>query len=138
MNIVYSDEIPSGEAIYDLYEQFGWNEFLKLSARQLHDTMRGSWYVASAYDGGRLIGTGRVVSDGVMTAFLCGLAVHPDYQKKGIGSELMKRLMQRCITRQLHMELFCSDPTIGYYERFGFEVFASGMKYRKEGRKSPW
>ncbi|EGL17555.1 MULTISPECIES: GNAT family N-acetyltransferase [unclassified Paenibacillus] len=133
MNIVYSDEIPSGEAIYDLYEQFGWNEFLKLSARQLHDTMRGSWYVASAYDGGRLIGTGRVVSDGVMTAFLCGLAVHPDYQKKGIGSELMKRLIQRCITRQLHMELFCSDPKIGYYERFGFEVFASGMKYRKEG-----
>ncbi|RJG20446.1 GNAT family N-acetyltransferase [Paenibacillus thiaminolyticus] len=84
------------------------------------------------YDGERLVGTGRVVTDGFINAYLCGVGVHPDYQQQGIGSELIRRLGRTCREAGLHVQLFCSAEKISYYERFGFDTFAIGMMMREE------
>jgi N-acetylglutamate synthase-like GNAT family acetyltransferase len=131
MNIVYSAEIPSAEQIYKLYDCFGWNNVLKMTKESIQQAMIQSWYVASAFHQNKLVGTGRIVSDGLINAYLCGLVVHPSYQNKGIGSEIVRRLVTKGHSNNLHIELFCEDEYIHYYEKFGFEVFASGMKYRK-------
>ncbi|MGJ7922348.1 GNAT family N-acetyltransferase [Neobacillus sp. LXY-4] len=131
--IRYTDEIPQPTNLYELYNSVNWNDFLQLPPDRLHKAMLQSWLVISAYDHNKLIGTGRVISDGVINAYICGLVVHPDYRNQGIGREIFQRLVDRCDKENLHSQLFCGDTLIPYYQKLGFEIFATGMKNRENG-----
>ncbi len=122
------DHQLTSEAIYDLYEALGWNEFLKLSKEELLQAMAGSYKVIYATMGNRLVGTGRVISDGVTNAYFCGLGVHPDFQGIGIGSKLTKQLFETVKAQGLHLQFFCEPTLVPYYEKLGCYVFATGMK----------
>jgi ribosomal protein S18 acetylase RimI-like enzyme len=61
----------------------------------LHQALQQSWYTVSAYDTGRLVGFGRVVSDGVLYAMIYDLIVIPSHQRRGIGSEILRSLVAR-------------------------------------------
>ena len=95
----------------------------------MYKAMEISWRVICAYDKDQLIGTGRVVSDGFINAYVCGLIVHPDYQSNGIGKEMLTRLIAECKASNLHIQLFAEEGKANYYERQGFEKFAAGLKY---------
>jgi hypothetical protein len=55
MKIRYTDLIPCQEDLFKLYDDEGWNDFLKLPKEALHQAMIQSWYVVSAYDENQLI-----------------------------------------------------------------------------------
>ncbi|KAB2331107.1 GNAT family N-acetyltransferase [Cytobacillus depressus] len=126
--IHYTEEIPNPDQLYLLYNHDGWNDFLKLPKETLHKAMLQSWCVVSAYDGEQLIGTGRIISDGVINGYLCGLIVHPDYRNKGIGKELVRRLVGKGKNANLYVQLFSEEKNASYYEKLGFEIFTVGMK----------
>jgi ribosomal protein S18 acetylase RimI-like enzyme len=130
MEIKYLTKPLKEEDVYLLYENLGWNDFLKLKQEQLIKAMEQSWHIIYAYDKDKLVGTGRVVSDGVINAYLCGLGVAVDYRKKGIGSEISKRLVEHCRSYNLHIQFFCEERLVPYYRNQGFEVFAVGMKVK--------
>lgn len=94
--------------------------------------MSQSWYVLSAYHEERLIGTGRIVSDGIINAYLCGLIVHSDYRNQGIGKEMVRRLAEKGRQANLHLELFSEAEKAPYYERLGFQPFAIGLKDKND------
>ncbi|MCZ8519401.1 GNAT family N-acetyltransferase [Paenibacillus sp. KR2-11] len=75
-----------------------WNRYLQLSKEELEKAAVQSWYAVHAYDNEKLIGTGRVISDGVIHACICGVMVHPSYQKQGIGAEIIRRLYKTHLT----------------------------------------
>ena len=51
-----------------------------------------------------------------------GLAVHPDYQKRGIGAQLMKTLIETAKDQgRKGLILTCKDHKIAYYKKFGFK-----------------
>lgn len=131
MDLKYTIRLKNKEDIYSLYGRLHWNNFLKLSSEQLFKAMEQSFYAIYAYDGDVLAGTGRVISDGVTNAYLCGLGVAPDYRNKGIGTEISKRLVDYCKSCNLHTQFFCTDKMVPYYENMGFEVFAVGMKVKE-------
>ncbi|AOT72111.1 GNAT family N-acetyltransferase [Geosporobacter ferrireducens] len=128
MNIKYTTELLHNEDLYELYEISGWNHYLQLSSYELNKAMKQSFYVVYAYLDGMLIGTGRVISDGVINGYLCGLGVHPSYRSQGIGREITRRLLEKCEENKLHPQLFCEEKLVPYYEHFGLKVFAVGMK----------
>lgn len=130
MNLIYTEQPNNSDDIYSLYESLGWNDYLDLSKEQLAKAMKGSFYVLYAYDDEKLIGTGRVISDGVINAYLCGLGVDPDFRGRGIGKKISQKLIYRCLEKNLHIQLFCEEHRQKYYENMGFEVFAIGMKPR--------
>jgi ribosomal protein S18 acetylase RimI-like enzyme len=130
MEIKYTSILRSQEDIYTLYEGLGWNDFLKLSQEKLVIAMKQSWHVIYAYDGDKLVGTGRAVSDGIINAYLCGLGVLTDYRKKGIGTEISRRLVEHCKSNNLHIQFFCKEELVPYYKNRGFEVFTVGMKVK--------
>ena len=68
---------PPGEALWELYEALNWNRHVKQPAAGLELAHRQAFRTAAMYDGEKLVGVGRVVSDGVIAALLCGLGVHP-------------------------------------------------------------
>ncbi len=128
MEIKYTVNLPTKKELFSLYECLGWNDFLQLSQEQLLKAIEQSWYSVYAYHQEKLIGTGRIISDGIINAYLCGLGVDPNYRNKGTGTEISKRLVEYCKSSNLHIQFFCEEKLLPYYENMGFEVFAIGMR----------
>ena len=128
MSMRYSFELTNESDLYKLYETLGWNDFLGLSQNQLVTAMKQSFFVVYAYEDNKLVGMGRIVSDGVINAYLCGLSVLPEYRGQGIGTEISRRLIAHCKEHNLHIQLFCEEEMVPYYEKMGFGKFAVGLK----------
>jgi ribosomal protein S18 acetylase RimI-like enzyme len=76
----------------------------------------------------RLIGFIDVLSDGIADSYLQDLMVHPEHQKNGIGSELMRR----AITFLQGKNIKCIQVTFNpehepFYRKFGFYIFRAGI-----------
>ena len=131
MPVVYTTTLTHVADLHGLYDRLGWNESLQLQPAQLAKAMVQSWHVIYVYDQEKLIGTGRVVSDGIINAYLCGVGVDPAFQGMGLGREISKRLIEHCRSHQLHIQLLCEDRLVSYYQEMGFDIFAVGMKLKE-------
>ena len=132
MEIKYLNTPLNPDDIYHLYEQLNWNTYLKLSKEKLNLAMEQSWRVVYAYHNKALIGTGRVISDGIINAYLCGVGVISEFRNKGIGLQISKLLIESCAEKGLLIQLFCEDHLIPYYKKLGFSEFAVGMKRTRD------
>ena len=63
------------------------------SKEQLERVISASTAYVSARDDGKLIGFGRMLSDGAVIAYINNMAVDPAYQGRGIGRALLEQLM---------------------------------------------
>jgi ribosomal protein S18 acetylase RimI-like enzyme len=79
-----------------------------------------------AYDGTRLVGAGRAIADGVDCAYLCDVAIHPDYQGRGLGRELMTQL-RRLTEGHRKVLLYAAAGKEGFYRRLGFQPLPNAM-----------
>ena len=114
--------------LFLLYQSLGWQQFLNLEASTLDQAMNNSLFVLYVYDRDHLIGTGRVISDGAINAYICGIGVEAAYRNRGIGNGILNRLVEKCASKKLHIQLLCEEHLKSYYEAKGFSVFAIGMK----------
>ena len=64
----------------------------------------------------RLIGLGNAISDGHLVVYYPHLLVDPEYQRKGIGSQLMKRLMAKYEGFHQHV-LIADGRAIDFYRK---------------------
>jgi GNAT superfamily N-acetyltransferase len=137
MSVSYESRVPSVEEFRQLFATTGWNDEYHLSPEELHTAISGSWRVLSVFEGGRLVGFGRVVSDGVLHAMIYDLIVAPDRQGRGLGSEILGRLVEACRAAGIRdVQLFAARGRREFYERRGFRARADdspGMDYREEG-----
>ncbi|PEN03126.1 GNAT family N-acetyltransferase [Bacillus wiedmannii] len=126
-SINYTMEHPTDfNGLLVLYESLGWN-FLQLTVNELEQMCKQSWYAIYAFDDKKLVGMGRVISDGVITGVICGVCVLQKYQSIGIGKEIVERLIQHCEQNKVIPQLMCVERLQSYYESIGFEVFSIGM-----------
>lgn len=117
-SIVYSEtrDIPL-EAILKLYSANEWSSANK--PNELHDALTNSHSLLTAWDGVRLVGLGNAISDGHLVVYYPHMLVDPEYQRRGIGSELMRRLM--AIYESFHQHVLIADGrAIDFYEKCGF------------------
>ena len=75
---------------------------------------------------GRVVGFVNMLSDGVLTAFIPWPEVLPGYQGRGIGGELMRRILDGT-DRFYSVDLTCDAPLVPYYERFGMRGACSAL-----------
>ena len=98
--------------------------------------LAGSCVAVSVRDAGRLVGMGRVIGDGGCFYQVVDMAVEPGYQRRGIGFEIMKRLMQELretAPKSAYVSLIADGDASKLYEKFGFEFTApasAGMAQR--------
>ncbi|NVB85614.1 MAG: GNAT family N-acetyltransferase [Kofleriaceae bacterium] len=59
----------------------------------LAQQVTGARWLVHAYDGDRLVGFCRAISDGVSSAYVSSVMVDPAYRRRGIGRELLDRLV---------------------------------------------
>jgi GNAT superfamily N-acetyltransferase len=93
------------------------------AAGRPHETVvrliRGAARVIGLYDGDRQIGFARAVSDGVSIAYLADVYVLPEYQRRGLGVELVREAVENGPYAQLRWLLQTADAH-GLYEKLGF------------------
>ncbi|MCW2641299.1 MAG: acetyltransferase [Dactylosporangium sp.] len=81
--------------------------------------LRGSYAVEFAIVGDdRVVGFVNALSDGVAAAFIPWLEVVPEFRGRGIGSRLMRRMLDR-LGHLYSVDLLCDPPLVNYYRRFG-------------------
>jgi ribosomal protein S18 acetylase RimI-like enzyme len=77
----------------------------------------------------RVVGFVTAISDGVLSAYVPLLEVLPEYQGRGIGTELMRRLLARL--EDLYMVDLCCDTDLEpFYRRLGLQTWDRGMGIR--------
>jgi ribosomal protein S18 acetylase RimI-like enzyme len=95
------------------------------------DILRGSYRVVLARDAGssEIVGFTNAISDGTLTAFIPLLEVLPSHRRRGIGSELVRRLLEDL--RDFYaVDLLCDPDLVPFYERFGMRQ-GVGMAIRR-------
>jgi ribosomal protein S18 acetylase RimI-like enzyme len=80
--------------------------------------------LCTAWDGEKLIGVARSVTDFQYCCYLSDLAVDEAYQRKGIGKELI-RLTQSRLGESAKIILLAAPRAVDYYPRLGFEAHKS-------------
>ena len=105
--ITFSDrnDFDAAQLIH-LYRQAPWAKHRALEQAQA--MLAKTDVVISAWDGTRLVGFGRVLTDYVFRASIWDVIVDREYQKRKIGTEIVRRILDHP-TRQ-HVEL-CSRCT---------------------------
>ena len=68
---------------------------------------------------GRVVGFATAVGDGNLAAFIPFLEVLPAYRGRGIGHELIRRILDRLADRYA-VDLVCDDDLAPFYETLGF------------------
>lgn len=98
--------------------------------------LAGSDHVILALESkeGRVVGFITAISDGVLTAFIPLLEVLPMYRGRGIGQELMRRMLEK-LDGLYAVDLFCDPSLQRFYARFGMHP-ALGMSRRDYRRQS--
>ena len=93
--------------ILDLYEAVGWTNYTS-HPEALRAGYAGSLAVWGAFAGDKLVGIVRVVGDGATIVFVQDLIVAPSYQRAGIGTQLMRAVINR-FADVYQMELLTDD-----------------------------
>jgi predicted N-acetyltransferase YhbS len=96
------------------------------SAAELRLVFENSRYRAFTTEAGALVGAGRVLSDGCDCAYLCDVAVLPSHQGRGLGKEIVARLMRLSASHR-KIILYAVPGKEPFYEAFGFRRMTTAM-----------
>lgn len=116
-------------------DRIDWDELSELyriaplgekSARDLEVVFGNSRYVCFVYDGGRLVGAGRALADGLDCSYLCDIAVHPQYQGSGLGKAIIERLKALSAGHR-KIILYANPGKEGFYRKLGFLRMRTAM-----------
>ncbi|MCK4571185.1 GNAT family N-acetyltransferase [Candidatus Bipolaricaulota bacterium] len=98
---------------------------------RIKEAFLNSYKIVTAWDGDRIIGAGRLISDGVCYGWIHDMAVRPDCQKTGVGRGIMEELLDG--SESLLIGLTSAFGAEDFYHKLGFKKHKTAMaKYPGE------
>jgi GNAT superfamily N-acetyltransferase len=113
--------------VSDTLKQVGMAYFEPEIHRKAFENSHTSVFV---YDGDRLVGFARAISDDAYQAAVYDMAITPDYQRKGIGAMIMKRILSRL--PHCNVILYAAIGKEPFYEKMGLRKMKTGMALFKK------
>ena len=108
--------------ILPLYRAVGWSNYYT-RPEMLKKAYENSLCTLAAYEGGKLVGVIRCVGDGHSIVFIQDILVMPEYQRRGIGTRLMKALLERYAhVYQVQLATDNTEKTKAFYRSLGFRA----------------
>lgn len=111
-----------GAKLRQLYEAVGWcsADLPAWQNEKFEIAMKNSAWAFTVWDGEKLIGMVRVVSDRVMVASIQDLIVLEEYRGMGLG----KRLVEKCIAKLPcgNWSARTTPENYAFYEKCGFSM----------------
>ena len=125
--IAYSNDLNPEEYIC-MRNAVGW---AGLSFGQAKRGLENASYAVVARDGGKAVGMARVLFDFGYTAYIHDVIVLPDYQRRGIGTELMNHVLgwlrdNSNPDEYMQYVIVAAKGKEAFYERFGFVARPTG------------
>ena len=115
-----------------LYESVGWVAYTE-KISDLSILLTNCQLVFSAWDNEKLIGLIRTVGDGISIQYVQDILVLPEYQKQGIGRELLQKVME--MSKEIRQFVLITDGSednqaaIEFYKKQGLATFEEvGLK----------
>lgn len=96
------------------------------SAQHLQLSFSNSMFSVFVYFDDHLIGAGRVLADGVDSAYICDVAVHPAFQGKGLGTQIVSRLIAQSSGHRKIL-LYSIPGKEHFYRKLGFRRMTTAM-----------
>ncbi|MEO5564426.1 MAG: GNAT family N-acetyltransferase [Chitinophagaceae bacterium] len=119
MKITYqSGVIPTPEQVIELYESAKLPRPTKDSER-IKKMYENSDLIVTAWDGEKLVGASRSITDWVWSCYLADLAVNSNYQYLGIGKKLIDHTREQ-LGKQTMLILLSVPEAMEYYPKVGF------------------
>jgi ribosomal protein S18 acetylase RimI-like enzyme len=134
MKIIYLDSPDkiSANHLVGFFE--GWQN--PPSAQKHLSILQNSEYVVIAFDNElqKVAGFINAISDNVLTSYIPLLEVLPSYRGKGIGSELVKRILGK-LSNFYMIDLTCDESMQNFYKKLGL-IPSTGMIIRNYSKQN--
>ena len=125
----FTKQLPPAD-VHMLYLEAGWIS-RETDPASLIPMIENSFAVCAAFDGTRLIGLMRALSDGVSDAYMLDLAVLSEYRRRGIGKALVQKLSGHLREYGIEWIVCIGAPgTEEFYRTTGLDVMTSHIPYR--------
>ena len=120
-----TNDAISFEEILPLYEAVGWTNYTT-NPTMLKNALEHSLFLISARDeNGKLVGFLRAVGDGYSILYIQDIIVLPEYQRQGIGTQLLRQTLEHF--KEVYQIILTTDSelkTIAFYEANGFTALS--------------
>ena len=129
--IDFRDDVrPEPAVIVELYRAAALRRPLDDLARiaRMYDAAN---LILTAWEGARLAGVLRAWNDGGFLAYIADLAVHPDYQGRGIGRELLRRATES--DQEVIFLLHAAPTAMAFYRHTGWQPMANAWRWPRVG-----
>ena len=104
-----------------LYASVGWTAYTG-HPDTLRQGFAHSLLTLGAYEGSTLLGLIRTVGDGHTVVFIQDLLVYPQYQHNGVGSALLRAVLDRYAhVRQIQLTTDNTPESIAFYQKLGLK-----------------
>jgi len=121
-------EIPSSQEYHNLRKAAG---LTPPPLEAIPTALAASWACFSVVEKSKLdtenkppvVAMGRIIGDGALFLQTVDIAVHPDHQRKGLGKEIMRKLVEHIDTNAPHAYVSLVADPMGQklYPQYGFE-----------------
>ncbi|MGE3316524.1 MAG: GNAT family N-acetyltransferase [Planctomycetaceae bacterium] len=95
------------------------------SSDQLRRAFENSFAVCIAYNGSQIIGTARVLSDGVCNAYLVDVWTESSFRRRGIAREMIDQITAKLSGQHVYLQADVDNAEV--YQRLGFCEQPIGM-----------
>ena len=120
-----TNDAISFEEIFPLYGAVGWTNYTT-NPTMLKNALEHSLFLISARDeDGKLVGFLRAVGDGYSILYIQDIIVLPEYQRQGIGTQLLRQTLEHF--KEVYQIILTTDSelkTIAFYEANGFTALS--------------
>ena len=110
--------------VADVYQRSGiarpFDDLVRLTQMLQHANL-----MSSARDQGRLVGFARALTDFSYCCYVSDLAVDRDYQRKGIGKQLLANMKEK-LGEEVMLCLLSAPEAMSYYPHIGFQKAEQG------------
>jgi len=107
------------EELQKLYRFTFWGK--SRSIDQIQKMLDNTGMCFSIRCNSELVAFCRIITDFVFRASLCDIMVHPDYQGKGLGLDLIRYALDHPAIKDIPIVMTYTSELIGYMGKLGFE-----------------
>ena len=128
MNLEYIEKFPTTAEYNMLSEAVGWGT---REENIIEEAFKNTLYSLCVYDDNKIVGYARIIGDKTIFLYFHDLKVLPEYQNRGIGREIMIRLLKQVdeykkVNPDIRTYLGAAKGKELFYEKFGFEIRPNG------------
>jgi GNAT superfamily N-acetyltransferase len=131
-NLTISEMLPSAEDYNCLRIAVGWRPYRE---EVIKNSLPHSIYCICALVGDQTVGMARIIGDAGMVYYIQDVIVLPEYQRQGIGTQMMDLIMIYLRAHSHHNTILGLMAAVGkepFYEKYGFtrrptEKLGAGM-----------